>query len=96
MKLRGKVAVVTGAARGIGREIARRFAAEGASVYLFDLRGGEEAAGQMREHGLDVSAISLDITNEAAVNSAVVAIIEKKRKIDKRSILETDPFPSSL
>ena len=53
MSLAGKVAVVTGAARGLGRAIAVRLASEGAAVSVWDLneQGAEETAGTIRERG---------------------------------------------
>lgn len=82
MRLQGKVAIITGAARGIGNAIARKFAVEGASVIVVDLKGAEIAASTMKKQGLDVTAMTLDITDESAVNSAVASIIKEKKKID--------------
>lgn len=82
MNLQGKVAVVTGSARGIGREIARKLAEEGASVVVVDLKGAEAAAAQMKVLGLDARAYSLDITDIEAVNRVVEAIVREKGKID--------------
>jgi NAD(P)-dependent dehydrogenase (short-subunit alcohol dehydrogenase family) len=67
MELNGKVAVVTGGAHGIGRALARRFAAEGArGVVIADLDGEGAAltAGELGERGLDVAC---DVADEAAV-----------------------------
>lgn len=82
MKLQGKVALVTGAARGIGLAIARKFAEEGASVVLIDLKGAETAAARMKSEGLDAEGFPLDITDSAAVNAAVETILAAKGKID--------------
>jgi 3-oxoacyl-[acyl-carrier protein] reductase len=82
MKLQGKVALVTGAARGIGLAIAHKFAEEGASVVLIDLKGSETAAARMKSEGLDAAGLPLDITDSAAVNAAVETILAAKGKID--------------
>ena len=52
MRLKGKIAIITGAARGIGREIASKFAEEGASVIMVDIRGAEESAEELQQQGL--------------------------------------------
>lgn len=67
--LSGKVAVVTGAAQGLGRAIAEALAAHGASVVLADLDGQacEAAAAELRDDGGDVLAVSCDVSDPAAV-----------------------------
>ena len=72
-KLDGKVAIVTGAARGIGAEIAQLFAAEGASVVVADRRDelGEECAEAIRKAGGRAHYRALDVTSEEAWADAV-------------------------
>ncbi|WP_406366840.1 SDR family NAD(P)-dependent oxidoreductase [Streptomyces sp. NBC_00645] len=75
MELRaGQVAVVTGAASGIGLAMARRFAADGLKVVLADVEEGalEKAAGELRENGADVHARVVDVGER----SEVVALAE--------------------
>ncbi len=70
--LKGKSAIVTGGAGGIGSAICRRLAEEGARVGVFDLNG--EAAGQVAAAiGNGASAHACDITDHAAVGKAVAA-----------------------
>ena len=61
-RLQNKIAVVTGAAAGIGKAIAAVFAREGASVYLTDINGAaaEEAAESIRSAGHTVTAMTVD------------------------------------
>src|SRR5882724_4264563 len=63
-RLRNRVAIVTGAARGLGLGIAERFAAEGASLVLVDLLGDvlEKTAETLRGRGARVEAFMADIT----------------------------------
>jgi len=82
MELQGKVAIITGSARGIGLEIARLFARERACVVLVDRNGAERAADSLRKQHCEAVAISLDITDSDAVNSAVEAIAGAKGRID--------------
>lgn len=78
MRLSGKVAVVTGAASGIGRATARRFLAEGARVAAIDL---DEASIQKGIEG-DVVAIAADVADQADVASAVARVVATFGKID--------------
>ena len=74
-RLRGRVAIVTGAARGIGRAVARRYARERAIVYAVD-RVADELASEtqaLRAEGCTVVAVALDVTDPAAV----VALLER-------------------
>lgn len=73
MRLAGKVALITGAASGIGLEIARTMAREGAAVAIADisLDGAQAAVAQIeREHGRAI-AVDMDVTDEAQVASGV-------------------------
>ena len=79
MRLQGKVALITGAARGQGAEEARMFAKEGAKVVLADVtdQEGMAVAAEIAEAGGDALYVHLDVTNEdewdAAMQSAVAA-----------------------
>src|SRR5580700_806528 len=63
-RLKGKVAIVTGAAQGIGRAIASRLADEGAKVALADIQldSAESAAAEIRSGGANAIAVALDVT----------------------------------
>ena len=69
----GRVAVVTGAASGIGRESAIRMATEGASVMCADLdiAGATNTANIIIQQGGKAEAMKLDVSSEAAVKSAI-------------------------
>ncbi|MEM3722997.1 MAG: SDR family oxidoreductase, partial [Candidatus Hadarchaeales archaeon] len=84
MKLKGKVAIVTGASKGIGRCIAETFAREGCALTIVS-RNLEEiaaAAKEMGKYGADVLALKCDVSREEEVKKMVDATIEKFGKID--------------
>lgn len=72
-KLDGKVAMITGAASGIGRASALKFAADGAAVMCadLDLDGAQHTAAMVAEKGGSAAAIQLDVVDPAAVESAL-------------------------
>jgi NAD(P)-dependent dehydrogenase (short-subunit alcohol dehydrogenase family) len=84
-RLKGKVAVITGASSGLGRAIALRFANEGASLLLGDINeeGGAETVQRVaEEHRSRVRFRRLDVTDEAACASAVNEAVETFGKLD--------------
>lgn len=84
LDLSGKVAVITGAQRGIGLGIVTELAQAGAEVFLTGIvdADGEGAAGRLRETGLDVSYRRMDVTREEEVAGVIGAIVEEKGQID--------------
>lgn len=73
MKLKDKVAIVTGAASGIGRATAQRVAAEGASVLCADISDPAATAQQIQSSGGSAQAFQLDVRDPAAWDEAVKA-----------------------
>ena len=84
MRLSGKVAIVTGAAVGLGRAVAARFAREGASVVAADLNEQDGAAlcDQLQNEGLDAVFIKTDVSEECAVNALFEATLERYGHLD--------------
>jgi len=86
VKLKDKVAVVTGGARGIGREISGTFLKEGAVVYIFDVdRGqGDKTVREFKSvYGKNkINFLEVDITNEENVESSIEKIIGIEEGID--------------
>jgi 3-hydroxybutyrate dehydrogenase len=77
MKLEGKSAIVTGAASGIGKEIALTYARAGARVAIADLNlnAANGAAEQIRAAGGQALGIAMDVSNEAQVDAGVAAVV---------------------
>lgn len=79
-----KTALITGANRSIGYEIARRLATEGYRVWLGsrDVGRGEEAAKKLRDQGLDVHVLKLDVTSDQSVASAIAELSRQTDHLD--------------
>jgi len=84
MRLKDKVAVVTGAASGIGKQIARTFARAGASIAIADLdhAGAQRAAAELERDGARAIAVAVDVTSEAQVDVAMARVVEAFGRID--------------
>jgi NAD(P)-dependent dehydrogenase (short-subunit alcohol dehydrogenase family) len=80
-RLDGKTALITGAARGIGRAFAERYVAEGARVAIADIdfARAEETASQIGERAI---AVHMDVTDQASIDAAVSASVEQLGQID--------------
>jgi 3-hydroxybutyrate dehydrogenase len=84
MRLKDKSAIVTGAASGIGKDIARVYAREGAKVAIADLNkdAAEATANEIRASGGQAIGIAMDVTDEKAVNEGVAAVVAAFGSVD--------------
>jgi NAD(P)-dependent dehydrogenase (short-subunit alcohol dehydrogenase family) len=84
LRLKDKVAIITGASKGIGRAIALGFAREGADVTLAARSGDllEEVAEEVRQIGRRALPVVTDVTDEAAVESMVARTVEEFGQLD--------------
>jgi 3-hydroxybutyrate dehydrogenase len=82
--LGGKAAIVTGAASGIGKQIALTFAQAGAAVAIADLNaeGAEAVAAEIRQKGGRAMGIAMDVTDEHAVNTGVDRVAAELGSVD--------------
>lgn len=80
--LEGQVAVITGGARGIGLETARRFMQAGAAVVLVDLEGAEDAAASLAGGAQPAMGIRTDITDEAQVEDMTSRVMDQFGRYD--------------
>ena len=81
MRLAGKVAIVTGGARGIGRAVAARYAGEGARVVVADLLEAE-ASELARQLGAGAFGIALDVTQQNSIDRMVERVVAEAGRID--------------
>jgi len=84
MNLSGKVAFVTGAASGIGKEIALEYAKAGAAIAIADLNkeAADAAALEIKQAGGNAIGVAVDVTNEDQVNAAVEETIRALGNVD--------------
>ena len=88
MRLKDKVAVVTGAGQGMGRAIARAFSAEGATVVAIDVNAAAAQESLGSSPGL---ALNVDIADSAAVDAAFEQALAKFGRVD---VLVNNPLPT--
>jgi 3-oxoacyl-[acyl-carrier protein] reductase len=83
MRLKNKIALITGGANGIGLATAKRFVREGAKVILWDVDDkGKEVAGQLNKEGYEITFRKVSVTNADEVQRAVEEALERFGRID--------------
>ncbi len=84
MRLKDRVAVVTGAASGIGKQIARTYARAGAKLAILDLdrTGAQRTVAELHDEGAEAVALIADVTDETQVDEAIVGVVEAFGRID--------------
>jgi 3-hydroxybutyrate dehydrogenase len=84
MKLKDKVCIVTGAASGIGKEVALAYAREGGKVAIADLNAGaaEATATEFKRQGYAAMSVAADVTDEGQVNAMVGAVVKSWGGVD--------------
>ena len=81
-RLKDRVAVVSGAAVGIGKAIAMRLATEGARIEILDIRAAADVCAEIRRAGADTNSTICDVTREDQIKGAVDAIGERHGRVD--------------
>jgi NAD(P)-dependent dehydrogenase (short-subunit alcohol dehydrogenase family) len=81
-RLQGKVAIITGAAQGIGAEYARALSAEGAAVIVADVLDANPVATAINEKGGKAHAVHCDVTDPASVKAMVATTLERFGRLD--------------
>lgn len=84
MRMENKSGVVTGAASGLGREVALLFAAEGANVVIADVNetGAASVVNEITPAGGTALSVKCDVTNESDIESAIATVIDKFGRLD--------------
>jgi len=84
MRLKNRIALITGAGRGIGRAIAEHYGREGAKVAVadLDLAGARQVADAIEAVGGTAMALAMDVTDEQAVDEGVKAVVERWGGLD--------------
>lgn len=81
-RLKGRTAIVTGAAYGIGFAAAERLAAEGANVVVADVKGHDQAAERLRHISANVLALTIDVRDDASVAEGVATTLARFESLD--------------
>jgi len=84
MRMKDKVAIVTGAASGIGRDIAHAYAREGAKVAIADLKleGADAVAAEIKSAGGQAMGVAMNVADEAQVEAGVATVVKAYGGVD--------------
>ena len=100
MPLKGKVAIITGAAMGIGRACAHRFAHEGSKVIIADIdeEGGKTVEDELKNRGADAEFVHCNVAEKLDVHNLVATALESFGKVDillnAATVRDDSPFLS--